>query len=227
MPASTDATRIATLARSWRSGASSNARPATNTDTVNPMPATALTLTTPGQPAPSGSAPSRSRVASQANAVMPTSLPATSPTTIPAPSGVVNASATLPALIGTPALARANSGTTTKLVHGWRRCSSHSTTDTESRASTTVCRAASYDDTSASSSASTSSGWRTGRVGAISPSTTPTRVAWMPDSWTASHSAAPTTVYGRNDRTPPHRSAATTPTSPNDSPSASRSIDPL
>ena len=49
------------------------------------------------------------------------------------------------ALSGTPALASANSGTITKLVHGCSRYSSHSTTDTDSRARVAVSTAASDD----------------------------------------------------------------------------------
>ena len=45
----------------------------------------------------------------------------------------------------------------TKLVHGCSRCSSHSTTDTDSLASTTVSLARPTVDTSASASASTRS----------------------------------------------------------------------
>ena len=154
-----------------------------NSDTVNPMPATAATPTTPRHVAPSGSAPMPSRVASQVNAVMPASLPTTRPSSTPIVIGDVTASERASALIGTPALASANSGTITKLLHGCRTCSSHSTTETLWRAMVAVSRAAATDDRSVSTDSSTSSCWRCGRVGAISPRITPAIVACSPDSW--------------------------------------------
>ena len=46
-------------------------------------------------------------------------------------------------VIGMPAFASVNSGTMRKLVHGWSRCSIHSTTETDSRASIAVSGAVS------------------------------------------------------------------------------------
>ncbi len=80
----------------------------------------------------------------------------------------------------------------TKLVQGCSRCSSHDTTDTDSRASTTVSWAASGVDTSRSFSSLTYSWRRMEVVGASRPSTTPAIVACRPDWYRASHSPAAT-----------------------------------
>ena len=75
-------------------------------------------------------------------------------------------------------------------------------------------RACSTVERSSSSSTSTSSGRWNGWVGASRPSTTPVIVAWMPDSSSASHNAAPSTVMTTIERTPASRHTMTTPTRP-------------
>ena len=111
-----------------------------NRDTVNPMPATAETATIIGQLAPSGRRARPVRVANQAAPVMPTALPTTRPSTMPAiTTGTPGASTTL-ARTATPALARANSGRTTKLDHGWRRWPIRSAGDALPRAGVSTVR---------------------------------------------------------------------------------------
>ena len=167
---------------SSRSAWSVNARPVTKSETVKPMPATAPMPTNWRHETSVGSVPIRSRTANHVKAVTPTSLPTTRPTTTPWVIDDDHASANASAVIGTPALARANSGTMTKLDHGCKRCSSHSTTDTDPRARSAVWRACATVDTSGSDAASI--GWRrsNGPVGVSRPRATPATVAWMPDS---------------------------------------------
>ncbi len=112
-----------------------------------------------------GSTPSRSLYASHANDVMPTNFPTTRPTTIPRVTDDVAASDTVVVEMATPALASANNGTITKLVHGCRIRSRYSTTD--------------------------SSRFPSGLVGVSRPTATPAIVAWTPDSWIVSHNTTP------------------------------------
>ncbi len=62
---------------------------------------------------------------------MPIVLPITSPRMTPHVTRCDNASPSSPVGMWMPALASANSGTTTNADHGCRRCSNHSTTDTD------------------------------------------------------------------------------------------------
>jgi hypothetical protein len=160
-----------------------------NSETVKPIPATAAMPTTPAQVAPLGRWPIPRRDATQENSVMPTGLPTTKPRTTPAVTGEPAASRRAPELRGTPALASAKTGTIRKLAHGCSTCSSHSATDTDSRARRAVRRAARGVATSASSAGS---GRAVGvAAGASRPMATPARVAWTPASCRASHSPAP------------------------------------
>ena len=85
--ATTDATRIPTLASSLSVSEPGNDSPAMNSDTVKPTPATAPTPASIGQVVRSGSLPSPSRTAMNDASTIPTGLPSTSPATIPSATG--------------------------------------------------------------------------------------------------------------------------------------------
>src|SRR5688572_20419462 len=97
-----------------------------NSDTVKPITETTETTRNWQPLTTSASAPTPSRTASQAAPLIPTNLPTTSPTTTPTVTDEPTAAASEARLSGTPALARANNGTTTKLVHGCRVWASRS-----------------------------------------------------------------------------------------------------
>ena len=89
-------------------------------ETVKPMPATMPPPAIVGQL--SARRPSRSRRASVAEARIPSGLPTTYAATMPSVIGDVNARLSSDPFRWMPALARANSGTITKLVQGWSAC---------------------------------------------------------------------------------------------------------
>src|SRR5215218_5092364 len=101
-----------------------------NSDTVNPIPPRAATAPSDGHVISSGRRPSPLRTARDVASVMPTTFPTTSPSTTPAATARAPGAAKESDRIGTPALARAKTGSTTKLVHGWSRCSRRSAGDT-------------------------------------------------------------------------------------------------
>jgi hypothetical protein len=72
---------------------------------------------------------------------MPTSLPSTSPATTPRVTGELAAVRSVSPVSGTPALARANTGTMTKLVHGCQSCCSRSLADTDRSIDSRAARA--------------------------------------------------------------------------------------
>ena len=96
-----------------------------NSETVKPMPVSAAPPSTSAGPTPRGSWPRRARAATRLVAPTPISLPTTRPRMTPRPTLEVHALRSVCPSICTPALARAKSGTTTKLVQGcsssWRR----------------------------------------------------------------------------------------------------------
>ena len=80
---------------------------------MNPIPATVAAPMSGGQGIVNGSPPRRRRVASQVAPVMPTSLPMTSPNTMPRVMRDVRPRSIASWLNVTPAFASANSGTMT------------------------------------------------------------------------------------------------------------------
>ena len=126
----TEAASVASLASAW-AVASSKASPVMNSDTVKPMPATAPSPTMCPHRAPSGSRAIRSRTATHEKAATPTSLPTTRPAKTPVKTAEGLVSAPLPS--STPALARANNGTMTRLVHGCNASIKRSHAETELR----------------------------------------------------------------------------------------------
>ena len=174
-----------------------NARLVMNSDTVKPMPATPPMPAILGQVAPCGSSHNPRRTASHVKDATPASLPSTRPSTMPTVTGDRRASPRAPGDSSTPALASANTGTMTKLVHGRSSSPIRSATDTRSRTSNKARRA-----DAASSDPSERDRWRSGlgpvrpisgRAGANMPITTPAMVAWIPDSNSASQNTTPTT----------------------------------
>ena len=96
-----------------------------NSETVKPMPAAAATPNSCARGMPSGSVPPARSAASVAP-LTPSSLPSTRPATIAHVSRLESASPSTPPPSAMPALASANSGTTTNALHGCRRCSTRS-----------------------------------------------------------------------------------------------------
>jgi len=115
--ATTAAARIPTIASSRRS-VSGKARSATNSETVKPSPESAAPPHTLLSGTPGGSEPIPSFTASAAAPPTPTSLPTTRAVNTPRVIGEVTARASRSVLKWTPALARANTGTTTYPLHG-------------------------------------------------------------------------------------------------------------
>ena len=111
-------------------------------ETVNPMPATVAMAIIIGQVAPSGRRAMPVRAASQAAPAMPSVLPTTRPTMTPAVTAVAPGASKASALMTTPALARAKTGTIRKLDHGCSTWAMRSAGDTEWRASRVIGLAA-------------------------------------------------------------------------------------
>ena len=111
--------RMPTLACS--SSAPSNASVATSSETVKPMPADAAATASAGQVIVRRAPPSAGRVASQAAPMMPSGLPTTYAARMPSVTGDVTAADSRSPSSWMPALASANSGTITRLVHGCSR----------------------------------------------------------------------------------------------------------
>jgi hypothetical protein len=160
------------------------------------MPATVAAPTSGGHETVSGKPPSHLRVASQLAAVIPSSLPPTRPTTIPCVIGEETALATTSPLISTPALARANSGTTTKLVHGWNRYCSRSLGETATVTPMLASRAYWGVGCSRNMRHRAPARCRSSREGeaavASRPTATPAIVGCTPDASIDSHSPSPT-----------------------------------
>src|SRR6185312_15848632 len=103
----------------WSSSGPWNARFAMSSATVKPTPAIVPLPSTAAQPTGGRIRPRDSTVTAHAVNTTPSGLPTTYPTNTPSVTGAVNAVASTSPDSTTPALASANSGTITKLVHGW------------------------------------------------------------------------------------------------------------
>ena len=114
---------------------------------------------------------------------------------IPRVIGEVAASRSPSPLISTPAFASANSGTTTKLVQGWKRCCSRSFGDTVSATVRLAVRASAGEGCSRNSRHVLPAWERSSRVGgyavAIRPMATPAIVACTPDARVANQTPKP------------------------------------
>ena len=164
-------------------------------ESVKPIPQATAPETSGGHDTRSGSPP---RVAAIDPSSTPTGFAATSPTSTATPTGEVRASRSGPRPSSTPAFASANSGTTTKPTHGWRRyCrrsfgeSAASTPRLASRARAAVGCSRNMRAASVARSSSSRPG---GYAFTSRPIATPTSVGWIPDSSVASHTPAPTTA---------------------------------
>src|SRR2546430_2738905 len=171
-PASTDPARMPIFASS--SAPRVNERSAMKSDTVKPIPASAATPVSWRNDDPSGSRLRPSATHTKLAATIPTVLPATSPVATPQVIELDAAALTASPPSTIPALARTNTGTTRKLVHGCRRCSSASITRRPRASATGVSR----------------------------PSATPAIVACTPDWKTHNQSTRAGATYAGAKRTP-------------------------
>src|ERR1700741_5195080 len=94
-----------------------------------------------------------------------------------------------------PALASANTGTTTNADHGCSLCSSHSTTDAESCAWRDSLAALPTVGSRASSSTSTNPVAIRGVTGASIPNATPVSVVWTFAWYSDNQHATPNSAY--------------------------------
>ena len=168
-----------TFASSWRATAS-KARPVTNSETVNPMPAIAEIPTRCRRVVPAGKTARPRRSARKLKDDTPTTLPTTRPKATPRVMPEVMALESDSPLMSTPALARANTGMITKPVTGWSRCSIREATETDSFRRNFASLRSSASSWSNSIGGITALSSR-GLAGARRPMATPAMVVWTPD----------------------------------------------
>ena len=140
-----------------------------------------------------------------APSVSPRVLPTTRPMATAAATGVSRAASMEAASRTMPALARAKIGSTTKLDHSCRPCSTRlrgEMASRDSQARRRHCAASASGSSGWSSvaaairtaSALTAAGRWNGRTGVTKPRATPAIVAWTPDSKVANQTIRPRTM---------------------------------
>ena len=208
---------IATVAGSTRPAGSASS--ATNSETVNGMPATTPAARTCPRRTPSGRRPNPHRSASSTATAIPSGLPTIRETRIPSPSRPVTASASACPESRTPAFASAKSGTITKLDQGSSSASARAKGETVSldrRARSSHWAASASGGTGSSrvrsairrASSRTCRGRWNATAGVRNASTTPASVGAIPPTSSATHDATPRATYTSGARTPIRHSDA-------------------